>query len=100
MIATPSGSFTVLITPFIDFTLASFQPSGAAPCTGAWRAVAYTMPGSCTSIAYCAVPLTFGGMSRRGIALPMRRYWSLLFSSDLSTAGSGEGTLAKDAISP
>ena len=87
-------------TPRMPFTLASFQLSGAAPCTGAWRAVAYTMPGSCTSIAYCAVPLTFGGISRRGIALPMRRYWSFAFSSDLSTAGSVDGTLANDAISP
>ena len=39
-------------------------------------------------------------MSRRGTVLPIRRNWLLSFSSLLSTAGSGEGTLPNEAISP
>src|SRR5262249_62222344 len=31
------------------------------------------MPGNFTSMAYCAVPLTFAGVSRRGTDLPIRR---------------------------
>ena len=58
------------------------------------------MPGNRTSMAYCAVPLTLSGMSRRGTDLPISRNWLLGLSSLLSTAGNAAGTLPKAAISP
>ena len=58
------------------------------------------MPGSFTSMAYCAVPLTLDGVSRRGTDLPIRRKSLRALSSFGSTAGSGEGTVPNAAISP
>ena len=58
------------------------------------------MPGSFTSMAYCAVPLTLDGMSRRGWDLPIRRKSLRALSSFASTAGSVAGIVPKAAISP
>ena len=41
-----------------------------APNTGAAAIVAYSMPGTSTSMPYFALPSTFDGMSMRGMALP------------------------------
>ena len=51
-------------------------------------------------MAYCAVPFTLAGKSRRGTDLPISRNWLLSFSSLLSTAGNVAGTAPKPAISP
>jgi len=53
-----------------------------------------------TSIAYCAVPFTLSGVSRRGTVLPMSRKSFLALSSLASTVGSVAGILPKAAISP
>ena len=58
------------------------------------------MPGSFTSMAYCAVPLTLSGVSRRGTDLPIRRKSLRSLSSFGSTAGSVAGIVPKAAISP
>ena len=68
--------------------------------TGEWSVVAYTMPGTRTSMPYSAVPFTFDGVSRRGTFLPISRNSLLLFSSFAATAGSGEGILPNATISP
>jgi len=58
------------------------------------------MPGNFTSMAYCAVPLTFAGVSRRGTDLPIRRKSLRSLSSLGSTAGSVAGIVPNAAISP
>ena len=58
------------------------------------------MPGNLTSMAYCAVPFTLSGVSRRGTLLPIRRKSFLALSSLASTAGSVAGILPNAAISP
>ena len=88
-------------TPFIAFIFASFQLSGAPPCTGECRAVAYTMPGR----------LHVDRVLRRAVHLerhvaPRHRLADqpeLVLGPSVpscSTAGSGEGTFANAAISP
>ena len=58
------------------------------------------MPGSFTSIAYCAVPFTFEGVSRRGTDLPIKRKSLRALSSYPTTAGSVAGMVPNAAISP
>ena len=58
------------------------------------------MPGNFTSMAYCAVPLTFDGVSRRGTDLPIRRKSVRSLSSFGSTVGSVVGIVPNAAISP
>jgi len=58
------------------------------------------MPGSFTSMAYCAVPFTFAGVSRRGTDLPIRRKSLRSLSSFGSTAGRVAGIVPNAAMSP
>ena len=58
------------------------------------------MPGNFTSMAYCAVPLTLGGRSRRGMDLPIKRKSFRSLSSFGSTAGRLGGIVPNAAISP
>ncbi len=100
MTATPSFSFTVPLTPGSFLMASSFQLSGVPPWTGECTVEAYTMPGRWTSMEYLAVPFTFGGVSRRGTALPIRRNALSFLSALSSTLGRVLGGLAKAAISP
>ena len=58
------------------------------------------MPGTWTSIEYCALPLTFCGSSIRIMLVPMRRNCSGFLSSLSATSGALAGTSANAAISP
>ena len=58
------------------------------------------MPGTCTSMLYCAVPFTLPGTSTRVTSLPIRRN-ALGFSSGSSAiSGALAGISANAAISP
>ena len=58
------------------------------------------MPGTWTSIEYCALPLTLVGSSTRITSLPIRRNSLGFLSSRGSISGALSGTSANAAISP
>ena len=59
------------------------------------------MPGTCTSMPYCAVPLTFDGTSTRSMSLrPISLNCDGFLSSPSAIFGSSAGTFANFATSP
>ena len=59
------------------------------------------MPGTCTSMPYLAVPLTFDGTSTRLMSLrPISLNCDGFFSSPSAIFGSSSGTLANLTTSP
>ena len=99
--ATPKGRGMTFVTPLIFMTSSLLMPSALAPSIGVCRTVAYTMPGTCTSMPYVAVPLTLEGTSTRPMSLrPINRNCDGFLRSSGLICGSSAGTVANLATSP
>ena len=88
--ATTSSSRTTWRTPLIALALASSNPATLPPSTGLAATVATAIPGTRTSMPYCAFPFTFSGVSRRLAGVPI----NLKSFGSLSVTWAGTGSLA------
>ncbi len=88
--ATTSPRLTICRTPGIAMALASSSPATLPPSTGLAATVAIFIPGSRTSMPYCAWPFTLSGVSSRFAGVPI----SVKSLGSLSATFSGTGTLA------
>ena len=83
----PSGICTTSSTPVAALALAPSKLLTLPPCTGDMAMVAYTMPGSLTSMPKRAVPLTLAGVSSRVVGLPTMRNCDAGFIAGFSGTG-------------
>ena len=88
--ATASSRRTIWRTPLIALALLSSRPANLPPTTGLAATVAIFIPGSRTSMPYCAVPFTFAGVSSRFAGVPI----NLKSFGSLRVTCAGTGSLA------
>ena len=88
--ATALSRRTTWLTPLIVFAWVSSTPASVPPNTGQVATVATRMPGSLTSMLYCAVPFTLARASRRLAGVPI----SLNCAGPRRSTAAGTGRVA------